>query len=403
MSGRSAGIVGLVAVLGWAGLIWLGVTLYGTTPRTAAFDLELLLGAGRAVAAGHSPYDPAIVAGAAPVAERLFYSYPPVVAQLMAIVASIPAAVMFVGWTAAAVGGLGLLARSLANRFGSSVSPNVAALTTVALAPLVFPFAIGLLFGNLDVFFPVAFGVLLLGVVPPASPAAVAGTSTSLAAIAKLHPASLGLWLVARAGPSREARRVLFAAVVAGLAVVGVSLLVGGPQPWIDYAAVVRAGSGADLVDPRNAGPAAQIALLLGGGGSGAESLARTIQIPVTLAALALTVVAAVRVADPVESLAWAVALSLVVLPVTWYHYPAALIPFALVAVLRSTSDRATDRATARRVRWTVLASASVASIAIGWLPLLYLAVGLVLAAVRMSRPAPAPVPAMTTLPAGAP
>jgi hypothetical protein len=153
---------------------------------------------------------------------------------------------------------------------------------------------------------------------------------------------------------------------------------------------VVRAGSGADLVDPRNAGPAAQIALLLGGGGAAAESLARTLQIPVTFIALLVTVGAALRIADPVESLAWAVASSLVVLPVTWYHYPSALIPFALVAILRSASD-AGDGSVARRVRWSVLAAAVVAAVAIAWLPLLYVAVGLVLVAVRMSRPPSAP------------
>jgi hypothetical protein len=382
----------MLGVLGWAGMIWLGVQLYGTTPRTAGFDLELLLDAGRAVAAGQSPYEPSMVAGVAPVAERLFYSYPPVVAQLMSLVSAIPSPVVFVLWTVAAVAGLGLVARALAIRFGSTVSPNVVGATVVALVPLLFPLAVGMLFGNLDVFFPLAFGLVVLGVIPAASTtaAAGAGAATALAAIAKLHPGSLGAWLLARSVASPDARRVLAAAVVFGVAVVGASVVFGGPQPWIDYAAVVRAGSGADLVDPRNAGPAAQIALLLGGGGAAAESLARTLQIPVTFIALLVTVGAALRIADPVESLAWAVAASLVVLPVTWYHYPSALIPFALVAILRSASE-AGDGSVARQVRWSILAAAVVAAVAIAWLPLLYVAVGLVLLAVRMSRPPSAP------------
>jgi hypothetical protein len=385
VTSRRAGIVALVGVLGWAGLIWIGVQLYATNPRTAAFDLELLIRAGRAVAVGLSPYDPAMVAGAAPVAERLFYSYPPVVAQLMSLVAAVPSSVLFIGWTVAAVGGLALVTRSLAVRFGSAVSPIVVAATVVALVPLMFPFAIGLLFGNLDVFFPLAFGLVVLGVIPRASSAAAvgAGTATALAAIAKLHPGSVGAWLVARSVTSPDARRALGAAVVMGIAVIGASVAIGGTQPWLDYAAVVRAGSGADLVDPRNAGPAAQIALLLLGGGADAEALARTLQIPVTVIALLVTVVAALRVADPVESLAWGVAASLVVLPVTWYHYPSALIPFAIIAVLRAGTGGTGARSVAR----TVAGAALVAAIAIAWLPLIYVAIGLVLVAVRMSRP----------------
>ena len=103
MSSRTRLTIAVVGLVGWAGLVYLGIRLYSTTPPTAAFDLELLLGAGRAVAAGRSPYDPAMLAGAAPVAERLFYSYPPVVAQAMALVSAIPSAVMFVAWTVAAV------------------------------------------------------------------------------------------------------------------------------------------------------------------------------------------------------------------------------------------------------------------------------------------------------------
>jgi hypothetical protein len=53
------------------------------------------------------------------------------------------------------------------------------------------------------------------------------------------------------------------------------------------------------------------------------------------------------------------------------------------VAVLRS---RALVPALAQRVVLTVTTAAVVAAIAIAWLPLLYVAIGLVLAAVRLSR-----------------
>jgi hypothetical protein len=394
VSPRTAGLVGLVGVLGWAGLVWLGVRLYGTNPPTAGFDLELLLQAGRNVAAGRSPYDPAMLAGTAPVAEALFYSYPPVVAQVMALFSSIPSPVMFVGWSVAAVAGLGFVARTLAARIAAgsgaglaagraAASPLVVGVTTIALAPLMFPFAIGLLFGNLDVFFPLLYGLILIGVLPaaPVTAAARSGAAASVATVAKLHPGSLGVWLLVRSVGTPEVRRALLTAGVVLVAVVGTSVVVGGVQPWSDYVAVIGAGSRADLVDPRNAGPAAQIALLLGGGNG--PALARALQIPVAAIALVITVVAAIRLADPLESLAWAAAASLVVLPVTWYHYPSALIPFAIVTVLRS---RTLPSAVAQRVVLTVGAAAVVAAIAIAWLPLLYVAIGLVLWAVRLSR-----------------
>jgi hypothetical protein len=383
MTRRTAGIVALAGILGWIGLIWLAVRLYQTNPPTAGFDLELLLRAGRDVAAGRSPYDPAILAGTAPIAERLFYSYPPLVAQVMSLVAALPSPVAFVVWDAAAAAGLAGVCWVLARRLASDMPAWAVVASTIALVPLMFPFAIGLLFGNLDVFFPLLYGLMLLAMLPrPTDGDAVrGGVGSAVAGLAKLHPGSMGLWFLVRAAGSAPARRVAVAAVVTAGVLLALSLAAGGVQPWIDYLAVVRAGSGADLVDPRNAGPAAQIALLVGAGGSSAEALARTLQIPVTLVALAITAIVAWRASDPIESIAWAAASSLAVLPVTWYHYPSALIPFAVAAVLRSRG-----RVAAPRVLGLVAAAAVVAAIAITWLPLLYVAIGLVLAATRVSR-----------------
>ena len=402
MTARIAGIVLVAGVLGWVGLIWLATTMYATHPPRAGFDLELLVRAGRDVAAGRSPYDPAMLAGTAPVAERLFYSYPPIVAQLMAFVAWLPSPVMFAGWAAAAVAAFGWVAGILTARIGGSgavdAKPATVGLVMIAVTPLLFPFAIGLLFGNLDVFFPLLYGLVLLGVLPRASGVdrPGAGVAATTAAVTKLHPGSLGLWLILRSAVEPRVRRAVVAAIAVLVGALAVSVAIGGVQPWLDYAAVVRAGSGADLVDPRNAGPAAQLAMLLQPDAASAESLARTLQIPVTLLALAATAIAALRFIDPVESLAWAAAASLVVLPVTWYHYPSALIPFALVALLRAGA------AAGRRVRILVAGAALVAAIAIAILPLLYVATGLVLAAVRSSRPASIASREPPTLPAGA-
>jgi hypothetical protein len=372
------GALVIVGIVGWLGLLWIGATLYAASPPKAGFDLELLLGAGRDVAAGRSPYDPSLVAGTAPVAESLFYSYPPVVAQLMAAFAALPSPVMLVAWDAAAVVGLAAVAVGLARRFAPDLPSRSVALPVVALAPLCFPFAIGLLFGNLDVFFPLLYGAMLLAVTPGTTPAVqvAGGVALATAAIAKLHPATLGVWFGVRGlGGDRPSGRVFLIALGIGLAVLVASVVIGGVSVWTDYVAVVRAGSSADLVDPRNAGPAVQLALLLGAG----DGFARTAQIVVSLGVLAVTLLAARRGGDPVERLGWAAAASLATLPVTWFHYPSAMIPFGIAALFRGRGTPA-----ARPVRTLIAAALVVAAVAIAFLPLIWVAIGLVLAASRV-------------------
>jgi hypothetical protein len=297
----------------------------------------------------------------------------------MALFAGIPSGVMLVAWDAAAVAGLAVVAATITRRFAPEVPVSRVVVPVLCLAPICFPFAVSMLFGNLDVFFPFLYGLLLVGVVGRSrwSPLR-GGAAVAVASITKLHPASLGIWLAVRALRAGPARGALAALVVAGILIVALSLLVGGSGPWSEYLTVVRAGSGADLVDPRNAGPAAQIALLTGAG----ESFARLLQIPITLVALTITVAAAWRRRDVVESLAWAAAASLITLPVTWFHYPAALMPFALAAVLRSRGAPS-----AERVSLVIAAALVVSIVAIAALPLLWLAVALVIAAVRASAP----------------
>ncbi len=216
MSGAAArppialGALLIVGVVGWIGLIWIGASLYASTPPKAGFDLELLLQAGRDVVAGRSPYDPALVAGVAPVAESLFYSYPPIVAQAMVLVSWIPSPVAFVAWDVAAVAGLAVIAAALGRRLAPARPTASIVIPVVALAPLCFPFAIGLLFGNLDVFFPLLYGLMLLAVMPGTSSAAAdraGGLALAAASIAKLHPASLVAWFGVRSRSSRTASR----------------------------------------------------------------------------------------------------------------------------------------------------------------------------------------------------
>ena len=250
-------------------------------------------------------------------------------------------------------------------------------LKAMLVAPLFLPFAIAVLFGNLDVWYPLAYGALLLTILarPSRLTLVAAGAAIAVVAIAKLHPASLLLWVAARAWADRGGPygRVLAAAAVTGIAIVGASLVLGGVQIWIDYVAVVKAGAGAELVDPRNLGP---VSLLGQATGMDASAL-RIAQVVVTALAVVATVLAALRVKDLLTSLAIAITASLVMLPVTWYHYPVALIPVGLALAILHPGARP-------RVALAIV----VASVAIAFPPLIWVSVGILLAAcIRSTAP----------------
>ena len=365
----------LVGAIGWAGILAIGWTLWQTTPPRAGFDLALLLEAARRVTAGHSPYDPAMLAGSSPDATALFYSYPPPVAQAMTLVAGLPDGLVLVLWGIGATLGLGLAAWRLSLAAGRTAAARTDALKAMAMASLLLPFAVAVLFGNLDAWYGLAFGALVLAVAagPSTRGRSVAGgIALGIVSVAKLHPASLLIWLLARALVDRQgpARRTLGAAVLTGLAVVAVSVLVGGTGPWQDFLVIVGAGTGAAVVDPRNIGPVSLLGQLV----TLDATSVKLAQAVVSLAALAATVIAAVRVRDPLASVAIAIAASLVVLPVTWYHYPVALIPVGLALVAFRPASR---------VR--VAVAAVIAVLAIGFVPLLWAAVALLVVAALAS------------------
>ena len=393
------------------GVATLGARLYSYVPPRAGFDLELLLVAGRRIAVGGTPYDAAMLDGQSPAVAELFYSYPPPVAQYLSLFAGVPSGVMLAAWGVAAALGLVAVAMALAEQtqgasssgFGRTV--RFVGLPVAAAAPFVFPFAIAILFGNLDALFLLLYGLMLLGALAETVRSRFAGgAALAIAAVAKLHPASMGLWFVVRG--LRDRRRpargtdegrpvpargglalvpggwlVALAAVAVGLAILAISLLTGGSGPWTDYAAVLRAGAGATLLDSRNTGPAAQVALLMGGDEGGA----RLLQIAVTLAAVAGTVAAAWRCSDTLESFAWATVASLVILPVTWFHYPVALLPVAIVAWTCGCEGQQ------QRVLMALISAMVIGVLAVPVPVLVWPAVGLVMLAVRASR-SPTPV-----------
>ena len=363
----------LVGVIGWAGIAWIGWALWQATPRQAGFDLTLLLEAARRVTAGQSPYNPAMLAGASPDATALFYSYPPPVAQAMTLLAWLPDGTVLVLWALGATLGLGLAAWRLALATGRIATARADAVKAVAVAALLLPFAVAVLFGNLDAWYGLAFGAFVLAVAAPGASrgrCVAGGIALGIVSAAKLHPALLLVWLLARALVDRHgpARQVLAAALATGLVIVAASVLVGGVGPWQDYVAVVGAGTGAAVVDPRNLGPVSLLGQVVSLDGTGV----RAAQAVVALVALVVTVLAAVRVRDPLASVAVAITACLVVLPVTWYHYPVALIPVGVALVAFRPASRA-----------RVALAGVLASLAIAFTPLLWLAVGVLLAAAK--------------------
>jgi hypothetical protein len=401
------------AVLGisaWLALAGLTVAMYvSRIPPSSGFDLELLLVGGRRVAAGLTPYDPLLIAGGTVEIQSLFYSYPPLVAQALSVIAGLPSPLVFLAWSVGAVGSAIAVAALIERRFAVDRRVGLV-LPVAALLPFWFPFAIALLFGNLDAWFAALFGVVLIAAVAAERDApdpsrrrdlVAGGLALAFITITKLHPASLGLWFLVRGlrtrkrvGAAAGLWLVLAVAAAAGVLAFGASILVGGIGPWLDYIAVLRAGMNVDLLDSRNLGPSVQVALAAG---LGPEAV-RTMQVGVTMLAALATVVAAWRVRDPVESLAWASVASFVVLPVTWFHYPAALVPFAIAAAVRARD--------AGPVAWRrtllFLAAAFALAIAGMGLPVMWLSILALLLAVRASRPAVHPSLATTPQPAPA-
>jgi len=362
----------VLAVVGWTGVAWIGILLASMSPPRAGDDLQLLLDAAGRLVAGEPLYVTVPAEGSLQ-AENLFYSYPPPVAQALVPLVGVPLEVVLVSWGLGAVAGLALVGTRLAGP-----GPD-RALAIVALAPYVAPFAVALLFGNVNAWFPFLFGLVLLAVLAGGrGPVAAGGIALAVATAAKIHPASLGLWLLVRGARRHDAREpsVALAAVAVGLAILAVSLLAWGIDPWLAWVDFLRSGAATtDLVNRLNVGPASQLALLLGLDGAAA----RSIQVVVTVAALVGTVVAAGLVRDPVASFAWAVVASLVVLPVTWVHYPVALIPVAIAALARVPAER---RAIVVGLMGGVIA---VGMIAVAVPVTIWIAVGLVLASAHVA------------------
>jgi len=356
-------------------------------PPAAGFDLDLILAAARRVAGGGSPYD----AKVATTVESYFYSYPPWVAQVLVPVSGLPTWLVLTASSLGAVAGLALIAALLPRSpIGRPVVavPGLgldAALLALALAPITCPFAAGLLFGNVDVWYPLLFGALVLAVAPRGGDgpswrtSLFGGAGLAIAAAVKLQPATLIVWLASRwpkkSAPGRWLPATALAAIVMSVAIGALSVLAAGFGPWRDYLSYMQLVGNGVLATRDNIGPASQIALLLGNPG-----LAHQLAPVVAILAVVSTVVVARVVDDPLESVGWAIVASLMVLPLTWYHYQVALLPVALAAWTRSRGS-----IHSKGVNNWLLAALVVADAAMLLPVAVWIAAALVLIAVRLS------------------
>jgi hypothetical protein len=108
----------------------------------------------------------------------------------------------------------------------------------------------------------------------------------------------------------------------------------------------------------------------------------------VVVLALVVAVAAALAVDDPLESVLWAASASLVVLPVTWFHHFAVLVPFGVAALARGWDGRPE----ARRLMLALTIFAFLVAGVLFARTMAWLLVLIAFVLVRISRPA-APAP----------
>jgi hypothetical protein len=170
-----------------------------------------------------------------------------------------------------------------------------------------------------------------------------------------------------RGGLQPESRAV----AAAGLAIVIASLALPA-SAVIDHSRVLSVGAGAGLVEPRTSDRWP--------GRAGDRPRAGTLRwLAIAVWPSSCSFQWSPFDPRPRLSLVVAATLTLVTLPITWYHYPTALLPFAAALAVADPGSR----------RWLALAAA-IACVAIVWLPLTWAAVAVVLvAALDAARHAP--------------
>ncbi len=334
------------------------------------------------IAAGLSPYAPEMLRGPVDAQGTDRYRYPPVLAQVLAPTAGVPLGVVEMGWLVLQLAAVSI-AVWIGGSWGGSRRTLERALWTGVAVVLFLPVFDSLWKGNVS-------DIVALFVVLSAAAAAVGGIAATSATFLKVVPLTLiPAALLATGGDRRRVVRAVAMTGAFALALFGVSFVL-SPQAWRDYAIVLPNLLAGGAPVSTNLAPWAVAAQL--GLPDPIPSLVRVVSVAVALACL----VASVWPARVWPSRVWpsriwparvdrdarllsATAAMLLLPAALWFHYLAALLPFAALAWQRATASN----------RGVIVASAAVLTLGVAWLPLATAgAVVLVLSLLRpLSRP----------------
>lgn len=294
-------------ILAVALLLSLAFTLFSQElSGSFGYDFTAYYRAAARVAAGHSPYDPAILNGVVNAKGLGNYLYPPPLAQALVPLAALPFQVAASIWlllqSTLLCAGLALAAWAGGARRAAFIVAGVAVLVVTSL-----PALDSLLEGNVAGF--IVFAVALLLVAPGRLGT---GATMTIAGIVKLTPLAL-LGPMARGG-----WRAAWGAALALLVVVGVSLAF-APQAWADWLQVLRGQMAGAVTYGGNLAPAAAASLV------GLSGLAAWLRVLGPLVGLLLIGAAWFLVRRPATAIALALVGSWLVPPVFWPHYLVAL------------------------------------------------------------------------------
>ncbi|WP_179229155.1 glycosyltransferase 87 family protein [Parenemella sanctibonifatiensis] len=276
-------------------------------------DIEVFVRAGAAFTSGESPYH----SGGLP------FIYPPIAAVLFAPLAAGPSLLAGLIWTAFSSAACLLLVR-----WAGVLSPLTAGLVAVVAVALAAPFFETIRIGQVGV---ILAAVIVLDDVVGRTQPRWAGVLTGLATAVKLTP---GLFVLADAC-RRDWRRALVAAVaITALMAAGVALM---PGASLEFAQLVtEVGGDSATVHMSNQSVWAATTRLLGEGAAATGAA-----LVISLAVVAMAMLAALRSTDRSTALCVVGMATLVASPISWTHHWVWVLPVGILAYRKAFAPAA--------------------------------------------------------------
>ena len=312
----------------WAiGLVLLGRALAAQVTDPAgqfAIDFADYHGAAREMAAGRTPYAPAMLEGPVPSQGQGAYRYPPPFAQLLVPLTALPLTVA--AWLWLALQGVLIVASVwLAGSLGGARPTRERFLWSGVAATYFLPAFDALLKGNVS-------GVIALQVALLAAGRFPGGLSLASAVLLKVSPVAL---VPAVLGRGASGRRGELAGLALGTAAIVLPSFLLSPGAWLDYGRVLPNLLAGNVDYLTNLAPATVLATRLPAAGT----LVGPVRLLTVAAGLAAVVLAAwlARRRGGWHAAVTAGVFGMLVLPSSiWYHYLIVLLPIAALAWQRA-------------------------------------------------------------------